>query len=130
MERTDVSQRIDQWLWHARFVKSRSLAQKLVASGCVRIDRERVTSVSKKLQPGNVLTIAIAGSVRIVEVVALAKRRGPYSEACKLYIDRTPVDEATGTDEKNKPDSIERHKRPERRDRREAIKLKQDFPDY
>ncbi|MBA3519837.1 MAG: RNA-binding S4 domain-containing protein, partial [Rhizobiales bacterium] len=33
------SQRIDKWLWHARFARTRSAAQRLALSGHVRVNR-------------------------------------------------------------------------------------------
>ena len=83
-------QRLDKWLWYARVVKSRTLAQKLVASGAVRVDASRVTSPDYRLSEGMVLTMTVNTKLRILKVVELGTRRGPALEAQSLYLDLTP----------------------------------------
>jgi ribosome-associated heat shock protein Hsp15 len=83
--------RIDKWLWHARVVKSRSLAARLVEGGHVRVGGARVTDPAKPVKPGDVLTIALQHMVRVVRVVALGERRGPATEAATLYDDLSPA---------------------------------------
>ena len=85
-----TSQRLDQWLWHARFFKSRSLATRVVTGGHIRIDGERVLKASHALRPGMTLTFQQERQVRVVRVEALATRRGPASEAEALYTDLSP----------------------------------------
>ncbi|MEM7213969.1 MAG: RNA-binding S4 domain-containing protein [Pseudomonadota bacterium] len=123
------SQRIDKWLWHARFTKSRSLAQKLVSGGGVRVDRERVNSPSRLVKPGNVLTLSLPRKVMVVEISDLSKRRGPYSEASLLYKDMTPVLESKvdSTEERANQSEV-KEARPDKRKRRQAIRLKQNYP--
>ncbi len=84
---TGRGQRIDKWLWHGRFVKTRSLASRLVADGKVRVNREKVIKPSHTVQAGDVITAALAGRVRVVRVLVLAERRGPPAEARTLYED-------------------------------------------
>ena len=86
-EETGRWQRIDKWLWHGRFVKTRSLASRLVADGKVRVNRERVVKPSHMVKAGDVITAALAGRVRVVKVLLLAERRGPPAEARTLYED-------------------------------------------
>ncbi len=85
-----ATQRLDKWLWYARFAKTRSLAQKLITGGNVRIDREKISSPSKSVKPGNTLTLSLSRGVKVVEITGLANRRGPYAEAVKLYMDLSP----------------------------------------
>lgn len=80
-------QRLDKWLWHGRFVKTRSLASQLVAGGKVRVNREKVFKPSHTLRAGDVITAAIAGRVRVVRVLAFSERRGPPAKAQALYAD-------------------------------------------
>jgi len=82
-------QRLDKWLWFARFVRTRVLAQALVEAGRVRINRERTTSSSRLVRAGDVLTIALPGGVRVVEVTGFAERRGQPADAARLYVERT-----------------------------------------
>jgi ribosome-associated heat shock protein Hsp15 len=86
-EDTGRGQRIDKWLWHGRFVKTRSLASRLVADGKVRVNREKVVKPSYTVQAGDVITATVAGKVRVVKVLLLAERRGPPLEARTLYED-------------------------------------------
>ncbi len=78
-------QRLDKWLWYSRMLKSRTLAAQLVIGGKVRINRARVTKPSHTLRKGDVLTIAMRGSVTILKVLAPGHRRGPPPEARLLY---------------------------------------------
>ncbi len=80
-------QRLDKWLWFARFAKTRTLAAKLVAAGHVRINGQRTDNAAKGLAVGDVVTIALARSTLVVRVEALGERRGPAPEARQLYAD-------------------------------------------
>lgn len=84
------SQRIDKWLHHARITKTRSLAQRLVAGGAVRINRAVVDAPKRAVRPGDVLTVAKDGRILVLEIVGLADRRGPAGQARTLYEDKSP----------------------------------------
>jgi ribosome-associated heat shock protein Hsp15 len=86
-------QRLDRWLWFARFLKSRTMAAELVGRGKVRVNRARVVKPSHMLRVGDVLTIALRGEVRVVQVLATGERRGPPDEARQLY---RPLEDAGG----------------------------------
>ncbi len=77
--------RLDKWLWFARVVKTRSIAQGLASSGHVRINGQRAESASKAIRVGDVLTIALPSRVRVLKVLDVAERRGPASDAMTLY---------------------------------------------
>jgi ribosome-associated heat shock protein Hsp15 len=79
------ARRIDQWLFFARIVKSRSLAQKLVEAGHVRINRAKVLKPGHDVKPGDVITAAVHDHVRVLKVLAPGARRGPAPEAQGLY---------------------------------------------
>lgn len=85
------SQRLDQWLWFARIVKSRTLAATLISEGKIRVNRDRVEKPSQAIKPGDVITSGIQRQVRVLRVVAIGKRRGPAAEAQALYDDLTVV---------------------------------------
>jgi ribosome-associated heat shock protein Hsp15 len=94
-------QRLDKWLWYARIVKSRSLAAKLIEEGCIRVNRQRAVKASVVVKCGDVLTAALQGRVRVLEVRGLGERRGPASEAQTLYAElllpkADPGGESTG----------------------------------
>lgn len=84
------TQRIDKWLWCARFFKSRTLAARFVAEGRVRLNRARVSKASQGLRSGDVLTFALGDQVCVIRVLALAERRGPAAEARGLYEELAP----------------------------------------
>ena len=82
--------RLDKWLWHARFCKSRTLAAKLAGAGKVRIAGAPVFKAHYAVKPGDVLTFPLGPHIRTVRVLALGERRGPAPEARRLYEDLAP----------------------------------------
>jgi ribosome-associated heat shock protein Hsp15 len=78
-------QRLDKWLWCARFMRARSDCAALVAAGSIRINRQPTDKAHARLRVGDVLTVPVHHSVRVVRVVSLAVRRGPAVEARLLY---------------------------------------------
>jgi ribosome-associated heat shock protein Hsp15 len=83
-------QRLDRWLWHARLVKTRSLAATLAASGYVRLNGRRIDAPGRAVRRGDVLTIAMTKSVRVLRIVDLTPRRGGSVKAKQLYDDLGP----------------------------------------
>ena len=84
--------RIDKWLWFARLVKTRTLGTRLVSGGKIRINREKIDKPSQAVKIGDVITASIARRIMVLEVVGLGSRRGPATEAIKLYKDLTPAE--------------------------------------
>ena len=82
--------RIDKWLWHARVVRTRSAAATLVTSGHVRLNAERCVTASRAVKAGDVVTIALDRTVRILKVRDFAERRGDADAGRLLYEDLTP----------------------------------------
>jgi ribosome-associated heat shock protein Hsp15 len=80
-------QRLDKWLWHARVVKARSSAASLVEQGHVRINGVRETAPGHAVKPGDVLTIGLDRSVRVLKVIGFCQRRGDACSARVLYED-------------------------------------------
>jgi ribosome-associated heat shock protein Hsp15 len=78
-------QRLDKWLWHARVVKARSSAAALVEAGHVRINGVRERSPGHGVKLGDVLTIGLDRSVRVLKVIGFAERRGDATAARVLY---------------------------------------------
>jgi len=81
--------RIDRFLHCIRLVKSRTLAQGLVAEGYVRIDGKRAQKPSEEVRIGSVVALPLHGEVRVLRVLALPNRRGPPSEARTFYVELT-----------------------------------------
>lgn len=111
---TTSTQRIDKWLWHARFFKTRSLAAKVVQGG-LRIDGEVTTKPARAVQPGQVLTFVAGNRTRVVRILGVAPRRGPAPEAKMLYEDLS--DPASARTPRVGP-------RPTKKDRRDQDALK------
>jgi ribosome-associated heat shock protein Hsp15 len=80
-------QRLDKWLWHARVVKTRSSAAALIEAGHVRINGVREKAPGHAVKAGDVLTVALDRTVRILKVTDFAERRGNASAARVLYDD-------------------------------------------
>ena len=91
-------QRLDKWLWHARVVKARTSAAALIEAGHVRINGVREKSPGHGVKPGDVLTIGLDHSVRILKVIGFAERRGDASSARVLYDDLQPRDSRSDGD--------------------------------
>jgi ribosome-associated heat shock protein Hsp15 len=78
-------QRVDRWLWHARVVRTRTSAAALAAAGHVRVNGTRVRAASREVRCGDVVTIALDQGVRVLQICALAPRRGNAAAARALY---------------------------------------------
>jgi ribosome-associated heat shock protein Hsp15 len=79
-------QRLDKWLWHARLVRTRVAAAAVVAAG-VRLNGRRITAAGHKVALGDVVTLALDRSVRVVRVEGFSERRGNAEAARALYRD-------------------------------------------
>ncbi|MFT3972536.1 MAG: RNA-binding S4 domain-containing protein [Amaricoccus sp.] len=97
--------RLDKWLWHARFCKSRAIAQRLIESGAVRVNAVRVAKPATSVRPGDGITLALAGRVRVVRILALGVRRGPAPEAQALYSDVDALQQAAPLEPGREPDT-------------------------
>jgi ribosome-associated heat shock protein Hsp15 len=82
-------QRIDKWLWHARMVRTRTDVTKLTEAGFVRLNGTRVAAASHAVRVGDVVTLALDRSVRVVKVEGFGERRGQAAAARALYRDMT-----------------------------------------
>jgi len=122
---TSETIRIDKWLWHARFFKTRTLAQNFVTGGNVRVNTLRISKANHSVKPGDVLTF-VRGNVRIIEISALADKRGPASIAQTLYNDLSPP--PPKKDDPDRPAPVARRDngagRPTKRERRDTDRLR------
>jgi ribosome-associated heat shock protein Hsp15 len=87
-------QRIDKWLWHARMVRTRSDACALTEAGFVRLNGKRVIAPSHPVRAGDVVTLALDRSVKVLQVEGFCERRGAAPAARALYRDLTKGSEA------------------------------------
>ena len=103
-------------------MKSRTGAQKLTVEGRVRVNREKTLAPSQPVKPGDVITIALERTTRVLKVLAPGVRRGPAEEAARLFEDLTPPAEPkVAPFVQNDPGAG----RPTKRDRRAITALKQ-----
>ena len=83
------SLRLDKFLWFARIVKTRALAQAMAEHGRIRIGGRVVERAHAPVKVGDVLSFAQRGLVRVLRIEALPVRRGPPAEALTLYSELT-----------------------------------------
>lgn len=86
--------RIDRLLVYLRFARTRSAADALIAGRAVRRNRQHVLRGSEGVRIGDVLTLAVGNRVRVIQLLALPRRRGSPGEAASHYreVDGGPLD--------------------------------------
>ncbi|HEX4738271.1 MAG TPA: RNA-binding S4 domain-containing protein [Allosphingosinicella sp.] len=77
--------RLDKFMWFARIVKTRALAQQLAEEGRIRIAGRVADRAHTPVRVGDVLSFALRGQVRVIRVEMLPLRRGPAAEARLVY---------------------------------------------
>lgn len=85
-----AKQRLDKWLFFSRAVKSRTLAQKLIETGAVRVNSERTVRTDHQVGEGDVLTMTVHTRLLVWKILDPGTRRGPALEAAALYEDLSP----------------------------------------
>lgn len=83
-------ERLDRFLFFSRAVKSRTLAQKIIETGAIRVNSERTDRSDHKVGAGDVLTMSLHGKIMVWRIIDPGTRRGPASEAQGLYEDMSP----------------------------------------
>ncbi|MDZ7787192.1 MAG: RNA-binding S4 domain-containing protein [Halofilum sp. (in: g-proteobacteria)] len=121
------SQRVDRWLWAARFFKTRALARKAIDAGKVEVNGARAKA-ARAIGAGDRLRIGTPAATFEVIVAALNSQRRPASEARQLY---TETEESRVAREREAEARRERRAavvfdrgRPDRRERRASIRFR------
>ena len=116
--------RLDIYLYFIRIFKSRSIATKFISTNRLRISGQVTQKPHKMISIGDVLTMTINHNIKILKVLDIPNRRGPYSESINFYEDITPI-ESIPLKESIKPDInfVERVGRPTKRERRQTDRL-------
>jgi ribosome-associated heat shock protein Hsp15 len=83
-------ERLDKFLFFSRALKSRTLAQKVIETGAIRVNSERTVRSDLKVGAGDVLTMALHNRIVVWRIIDCGVRRGPASEAQGLYEDLSP----------------------------------------
>ena len=127
-ENTD-NHRLDKWLWHARFFKTRSLATAAISGGKVHLNAERVKP-AHRVRIGDRLSLSLQGIVAEFEVLELPLRRGPAAEAQAHYLETAASAERRAKlREQQRLAQVSRPRpdaRPDKRDRRRLMRLQRD----
>jgi len=121
--------RLDKWLWHARFYKTRSLATAAINGGKVHLNGERIKP-AHRIRVGDRLSVSLQGMVAEFEVLNLPRRRGPAAEAQGAYLE-TPAsaERRAKLQEQQRLAQVSRPRsegRPDKRDRRRLMRLQRD----
>ena len=128
-EDTDDQQRLDKWLWHARFYKTRSLASAAIRGGKAHLNGERVKP-AHIVRIGDRVSLALQGIVAEFAVLGIPTRRGPAPEAQTHYEEtQQSAQRRTVLREQQRLAQISRPRpegRPDKRDRRRLLKLQRD----
>lgn len=85
-----AKQRLDKWLFFSRALKSRTLAQRLIETGAVRVNSERTIRTDHQVGAGDVLTMTVHSRLLVWRILDPGSRRGPPAEAQALYEDLSP----------------------------------------
>ena len=116
--------RLDQYLYYIRLFKSRSLASKFISSNRLRVSGQVTQKPHRLVSTGDVLTLLVNDKLKILEVINIPNRRGPYLESLNFYKDLTPIEK-----KENKLNFspnvkfVERVGRPTKLERRKTDKL-------
>jgi ribosome-associated heat shock protein Hsp15 len=118
--------RLDKWLWHARFYKTRSLATAAINGGKVHLNAERVKP-AHRVRVGDHVSLSLEGMIAEFEVRGLPVRRGPAAEAQATYLETTAsaqrrarLRESLRLAHLSRPSS---DTRPDKRERRRLMRL-------
>lgn len=125
----EASERLDKWLWAARFFKTRSLAARAVTGGKVEVNGARAKP-ARRIRAGERLTIRRGVSQWVVVVRGLNLERRPAREAALLYEETPASREARSSEEERRRQAQARRERglgrPTKRERRELDRLKRE----
>jgi ribosome-associated heat shock protein Hsp15 len=121
--------RLDKWLWHCRFYKTRSLATAAIAGGRVHLNAERVKP-AHRVRIGDRLSLSLQGITAEIEVRGLPVRRGPATEARTHYLETADsAQRREHLQEQQRLAQLSRPRpegRPDKRDRRRLMRLQRD----
>jgi ribosome-associated heat shock protein Hsp15 len=116
-EKDDPRVRLDKWLYAARFYKTRTIAAQAIESGRARVDDQRVKP-SYSVKAGMRINLSKDSLVWKVDVTVVSDKRGPASEAAKLYRESAESEEEIAKRKAAAASTPRTSGRPTKRDRR------------
>ena len=78
-------QRIDNWLFRTRILRSRAKAQKIISEGLVKVNKIKIEKSSIKIKVGDIVTLAEVNKIIIFSVENFANKRLSAKEVTRLY---------------------------------------------
>jgi ribosome-associated heat shock protein Hsp15 len=118
------SLRLDIYLYYIRIFKSRSIATKFILTNRLRISGQVTKKPHKMISIGDVLSMTIKDNIKILKVLDIPNRRGPYSESLNFYEDITPIESIPKKESlEANIEFVERVGRPTKRERRQIDRL-------
>ena len=122
-------ERLDKFLFFSRAIKSRTLAQKFIETGAIRVNSERTIRSDLKVGAGDVLTMSLHERIVVWKILDCGTRRGPAPEAQALYQDLSPPPLPKSEQSPYEAAIAQREDgagRPTKKERRETDKLRSD----
>lgn len=121
--------RIDKWLWAARFFKTRSLASEAIKGGKIAVNGQR-SKPSREVVIGDSISLRQGFEQKIVIVRGISARRGPATEAQRLYEETAQSMESRAKEKSLRQLASNQRPRgegrPTKRDRRQIERLVRD----
>jgi len=125
---TDVTVRLDKWLWAARLFKTRAIAREMVQAGKVHYNGQR-TKPSRNVEPGAMIKVPAGWDIKEIKVLGLSEKRlsaplaqALYEETAESIAQRESNQEARKLSAFHSPRP---ENRPDKKQRRQIIKFKQ-----
>jgi ribosome-associated heat shock protein Hsp15 len=116
--------RLDLYLFYIRFFKSRNLATKYISTNRTRVSGQVTKKPHKLVSIDDVLTLPINDKVKILKIINIPFRRGPFLESTHYYEDLTPIEKKENIQNKKaQVKFVERVGRPTKLERRQTDKL-------
>ena len=121
--------RLDKWLWAARFYKTRAIARAMIEGGKVHYNGQR-SKPGKVLEVGALITLRQSDEEKEVIVLQLSEQRRGAPEAQQLYAEtessRIKRERQAEARRLNNLYAPHPDQRPDKKQRRQLVRLKQD----
>ena len=111
-------------MFYIRVFKSRNLATKFISTNRIRVSKQVTQKPHKLVSIDDILTLPINDKVKIIKIINIPFRRGPFLESLLYYEDLTPIENREEIAKKNSQiNFVQRVGRPTKLERRQTDKL-------